>query len=223
MIDIVEGAGVFEDMRAEELSLGDHRLDPGGGPGFAGGIGEVGSVIGEDGVDGFDEAAQELRGGAARHFLMQFDEGELRRPINGDDEMELALSGSNLGDVDMEIADRVSFKFTLGRRFAFDLWQPRDPVALKAAMQRRVLVTVSLRRGPPSESGASGDSAMMWARRSCPLIDDGHYRRCRTRGCKARMAASAGDGRGRLIRSNGSSRRALRPAHRLRRWRAVMV
>src|SRR4051812_5306071 len=39
---------------------------------------------------------------------------------------------------------------------------------------------VSLRRGPPSESEASGDSAMMWARRSCPLIDNGHYRRCRT-------------------------------------------
>jgi uncharacterized protein len=48
---------------------------------------------------------------------------------------------------------------------------------------------VSLRRGPPSESGASGDSAMMWTRRSCPLIDDGHYRKCRTPGCKARMAA----------------------------------
>ena len=82
---------------------------------------------------------------------------------------------------------------------------------------------VSLRRGPPSESEASGDSAVMWTRRSCPLIDDGHYRRCRTPGCKARMAASAGDGLGRLIRSNGSSRRALRPADPLRRWRAVMV
>lgn len=32
----------------------------------------------------------------------------------------------------------------------------------------------------PSESGASGDSAMMWTRRSCPLIDNGYYRRCRT-------------------------------------------
>jgi hypothetical protein len=44
--------------------------------------------------------------------------------------------------------------------------------------------SVSLRQRPPSESGASGDSAMMWARRSCPLIDNGHYRRCRTSGCK---------------------------------------
>jgi hypothetical protein len=34
---------------------------------------------------------------------------------------------------------------------------------------------------------------------------------------------AAGDERGRLIRSNGSSRRALRPAHPLRRWRVVMV
>ena len=75
------------------------------------------------------------------------------------------------------------------------------------------LTCVLLRRGPFSESGASGDSAMTWTRRSCPLIDNGHYRRCRTPGCKARMAASAGDGLGRLIRSNGSSQRALRQAH----------
>jgi hypothetical protein len=40
--------------------------------------------------------------------------------------MELSLSGSNLGVVDMEIADRVSFELALGRSFAFDLWQPRD-------------------------------------------------------------------------------------------------
>ena len=36
------------------------------------------------------------------YFLAQFNEGELRRPIDGDNEMELALSGSDLGDVDMK-------------------------------------------------------------------------------------------------------------------------
>ena len=141
MIDIVEGAGVFEGMRVEEPPLGDHLLDLGWGPGFAGGIGEVGSVVGEDGVDpvgdGLDQAAQEVRGRAARHLLMQFDEGELRGPVDRDDEMELALSGSNLGDVDMEIADRIGLELALGRGFAFDLRQARDPVALQAAMQRR--------------------------------------------------------------------------------------
>ena len=141
MIDIVKGAGVFEGVRVEEPPLGDHLLDLGWGPGFAGGIGEVGSVVGEDGVDpvgdGFDQAAQEVRGRAARHLLMQFDEGELRRPIDRDKEIELALGGSNLGDVDMEISDRVSLELALGRSFAFDLWQPRDSMALEATMQRR--------------------------------------------------------------------------------------
>ena len=51
MIDIVEGASKFEGMREEGLSLGDHVLDLGSGPGVAGGIGEVGSVVGEDGVN----------------------------------------------------------------------------------------------------------------------------------------------------------------------------
>ena len=52
--------------------------------------------------------------------------------------MGLALSGSNLGDVEMKITDRVSLELALRRGFAFDLRQARDPVALKAAMQRRV-------------------------------------------------------------------------------------
>jgi hypothetical protein len=43
---------------------------------------------------------------------VQLDEGELRGPVNGDQEIELALSGLHLGDVDS------------------------DAVALEAAMQR---------------------------------------------------------------------------------------
>jgi hypothetical protein len=101
----------------------------------------VRSVVGEDDVDpirdGFDQAAQEVRGRAARHLLMQFDEGELRGPTDRDEEMELSLNGSNLGGVDMEISDRVSFEPALGRSFAFDLWRPRDSMTLQAAMQRR--------------------------------------------------------------------------------------
>jgi hypothetical protein len=112
-----------------------------GGPGFAGGIGEVGSVVGEDGVDPMgdclDETAQEVRGRTARHLFVQFDECEFGGPVDRDDEMELAFSSSNLGDVDMEIADRVGLEFALGRGFAFDLRKPRNPVALKTAMQRR--------------------------------------------------------------------------------------
>jgi hypothetical protein len=103
--------------------------------------GEVGSVVGEDGVDlvgdGGDQAAQEVRSRPTGHFLMQFDEGELRGPVDGDDQIELAFGGSHLGEVDMEIADRIGLELALGRRFAFDLRQPRDPMTLKATMQRR--------------------------------------------------------------------------------------
>jgi hypothetical protein len=61
---------------------------------------EVDSVVaGEDGMDlvgGGEQATQEVPGGPARDLLMQFNEGELRRPIDRDDEIELALSASDL-------------------------------------------------------------------------------------------------------------------------------
>ena len=37
----------------------------------------------------------------------------------------------------MKIADRIGLELALGRSFAFDLRQARDPMALEAAMQRR--------------------------------------------------------------------------------------
>ena len=141
MIDIVEGAGVFEGMRVEELPIGDHLFDLSRRPCFASGVGEVGPVVGEDGMDpvgdGLDQVAQEICGRLARHLFVQLDEGELRGPVDCDDEMELALSGSSLGDVDMEVANRIGLKLPLGRSFAFDLGQPRYSMALQAPMQRR--------------------------------------------------------------------------------------
>src|ERR1700690_4396114 len=93
----------------------------------------VGTFIG----DGGEQATQEISGGPPRDFLMQFDEGELRRPVDGDDEMERALSGSDLGEVDMEIADRIGLELTLGRSLAFDLRQPGDLVALQTPVKGR--------------------------------------------------------------------------------------
>jgi hypothetical protein len=85
---------------------------------------EVGPVIGEDGLDlirdGGDQPAQEVPGRAARHLLMQLEESELRGSIDGDEEIELALGCSNLGEVDMEIADRIGLELAFRRGFAFD-------------------------------------------------------------------------------------------------------
>ena len=50
-------------------------------------------------------------------------------------QVELALRSSNLGDVDMKIADRIGLEFAFGRGFAFDLRQPGDPVALQTPVK----------------------------------------------------------------------------------------
>ena len=56
----------------------------------------MGSVVGKDRVDlvgdGGDQAAQEGSRVAPRHLLMQFDKGELRRPVDGDKEIEFSLA-----------------------------------------------------------------------------------------------------------------------------------
>src|SRR4029077_12280973 len=99
--------------------VGDHLSDFHWRPGVAGGIGEVGSVIGKDRVDlvrdGLNQPTQEVCGVASLYRLAEFDKGELRRPVDGDKEIELALGGSNLRDVDMEIADRIGLELARWR------------------------------------------------------------------------------------------------------------
>jgi hypothetical protein len=86
--------------------------------------------------DSFDQPAQEVARSLANHFLKQLNEGELRRSIDCDDEVELVLRGSDFGDVDMKIADRIGLEFAFGGGLALDLWQPGDCVPLQAPMKR---------------------------------------------------------------------------------------
>ena len=60
--------------------------------------------------DGSDEVAKEVAGDPARGLLVQLGEGELGGAVDGDEEVELALLGSDLGDVDVEEADRVALE-----------------------------------------------------------------------------------------------------------------
>jgi hypothetical protein len=72
------------------------------------------AVIGEDGVHaiwhGVDEGTEKVGGGVAADALMQFDEGELGCPADADAQMELALLGTEFGDVDMKVADRIGLE-----------------------------------------------------------------------------------------------------------------
>ena len=83
-----------------------------GGPAVAGlwQVGELDAVISEDGVqvigDCFDQRLQERDRGRSVSLVMKRDEGELRGAIDPDIEVELTFLGTDLGDVDVEVADR---------------------------------------------------------------------------------------------------------------------
>ena len=102
---------------------------------------ELDAVVGQYRVDfvrdGFDEPDEEGRSGDAIGFLDQLNEGELRRAVDGDEEVELSLGGLHFGDVDVEEADGIGFEPLLRRLVAFDVDKPPDSVPLQAAMQRR--------------------------------------------------------------------------------------
>ncbi len=88
------------------------------------------AIVGEHGVDrerhGLDQGLQEGRGGDADCFFRSWAKANMRF-IDDDEEMQLALLGSHLGDVDMKEADRVRLELFLRRLVAFDLWQPAVP------------------------------------------------------------------------------------------------
>ena len=73
-----------------------------------------------------DHPFQECRPGGSSGRLHQRHNGEFAGSINGDIEVELAFGGLDLGDIDVEIADRICLEPLLGGLGGRDLWQPRD-------------------------------------------------------------------------------------------------
>lgn len=101
---------------------------------------ELDAVVGEHSVDavwqGGDEGFDEGGGCDAGGALDQLDGGELAGAVDGDEQVELALGGLRLGDVDVEVADGIGLEGLPGWLAALDFWQSGDAVALHAAMQR---------------------------------------------------------------------------------------
>ena len=64
------------------------------------------------------------------------DEGELAGAIYRDVELELAFGSTDLGDIDVKIADRIDLEFLLRFFVADDLRQPADAMSLQSAMER---------------------------------------------------------------------------------------
>jgi hypothetical protein len=102
-------------------------------------IGELNAVVRKDdmnavGHDGH-QTAEELTGRGAGLVSMQLGVSELRRAVDGDEQVEPSLLGMNLGDVHMEVADGVFSELFLRWLVAFDLRQAADDVTLQAAVE----------------------------------------------------------------------------------------
>ena len=86
---------------------------------------------------GGGERSEKVPRDAAARLLVQLDEGELRRPVDPDQEVKPAFAGMDLGDVDVEAVDRIALELATRRFVALDIRQMRDAVALQAAVQGR--------------------------------------------------------------------------------------
>src|SRR4029077_16291949 len=103
--------------------------------------GELNAIVGENRVDlvrdSRNQGLEEDGGGRPPSLFHQLHEGEFAGAVDGDIEVELALSGLDLGDVDMEEADRVGLELFLLGLGPFNIRQSADTVTLQASMQRR--------------------------------------------------------------------------------------
>ncbi len=100
-------------------------------------VGEVDAIVGEHCVylvrHCGDEMAKEVASDPGRGLLVHLDEGELRGTVDGYQQVESAFFGPDLGNVDVEIADRIALELTPGGRIALDHGQLRDAMALQGS------------------------------------------------------------------------------------------
>ena len=98
-------------------------------------VGELDAVVGEHRVDevghGLDQGIEEGCCRLGVGALDELHEGELRGPLDGNVEVELAFGGSDFGDVDVEVADRTALESLLRWLVTLDLGQATDAVAQK--------------------------------------------------------------------------------------------
>lgn len=140
MVDVGFGAGELEGMGAEEFSALESKLDLRGSRTAITGRGEMHAIVGKYSVDlighDLDQCIQEVSRDSLGGLLVHLDEGELGGPVDGDEEVKLALLGAHLRDIDMEVADRVRLELLAPGPVAIHVRQPGDAVPLQATMQR---------------------------------------------------------------------------------------
>ena len=103
-------------------------------------IGELDAVVGQDGMDlvgnSFGQGVEEGCCSHAVGAVDDLDEGELRGPVDGDIEVELAVDCADLRQIDMEVANRIASELLPRRSVAVHVGQSADAVALQRAVLR---------------------------------------------------------------------------------------
>src|SRR5258708_3129027 len=139
VVDVGFGAGELEGVGAEQFSLLKSELDLGDCGASIAGRGEVDPVVGEYGMDfvrnGLDQGFEEVCRDPGCGSLVQFDESELRSPVDGDQQIELALLGADLGDIDMEVADGEGLKLLSAGPAPLYVRQAGSALTLSTAVQ----------------------------------------------------------------------------------------
>ena len=130
---------VFDSMNMADAVEGMAAEACGWSLAVLGQVGELDAVVGEHGVDAvrnrFNERFEE--GGSGPHicFFDEFDHRELRGPVDGHEQVELALGRSYLSQVDMEEADRISVELLPASLIAFHIGQTADAVTFQTPMK----------------------------------------------------------------------------------------
>ena len=103
-------------------------------------IGELDAIVGEHGLDAIwnclDKCVKERGGGLHIGALHEFNDSELRCAVDGYEQVELALGGPHLGQIDVEEADRIGVELLPARLVPLDLRQAADAMALQTTMKR---------------------------------------------------------------------------------------
>ncbi len=104
-------------------------------------LGELDAIVGQDRVDAvgnlLEQVLKKFPGCLAIGLFDKLGDRELAGSINAHKEIELSFLSLNLGDVDVEEADRVTFERLALWFVPLDIRQARDAVPMKAAMQCR--------------------------------------------------------------------------------------
>ena len=108
--------------------------------------------------NGFQHGLEKLTGCLAVCFVDQLRNSKLAGLINIYEEIQLTLIGTKLSDINMEIANRISFELLPLGVVALHIWQSRNAMPLQTALQGRACQVWDRRLQGIETQSSSGSS-----------------------------------------------------------------